>query len=111
MGKYLSQFKKGVLELVVLKVLSSRAMYGYEIAGEANARFDELGLREGTLYPILYRLEDDGMVASRWESGHARSVPKKYYAITDEGRETLAGAAEQWLRFARGVSNILEDEP
>lgn len=108
--KYMRQFKKGVLELVVLRVLKGQSMYGYEIVGDINTRYPGLGIREGTLYPILYRLEDDGLVAAVWEENKsARGVPKKYYVITEEGVTTLRRASAQWMEFANTITEILKD--
>ena len=65
--KYERQLKKGVLEILVLKLLSQKKMYGYQLIIEMKQLSHEMfTLREGTHYPILYRLEDDGLVVSQW---------------------------------------------
>ena len=65
--KYEKQMKKGVLDMLVLKLLRSEAKYGYQIIQEMKEKSDEAFLlKDGTLYPVLYRLEDDGLVTSSW---------------------------------------------
>lgn len=105
--RYLKQFKKGILEIVVLKLLSAREMYGYELISALNQKSRFFELKEGTLYPILYRLEDDGLMETRWEQ-EARGVPKKYYCITEKGRQTLQSASDVWLAFSAEVEKILK---
>lgn len=68
--RFAQQLKKGVLEMLVLKLICAKPAYGYELLSElkisSQGRFC---LKEGTLYPILYRLEDDGMIRSQWSTG------------------------------------------
>ena len=67
--KYIRQMKKGVLDMLVLKLLNKEQKYGYQLIYELKEKSGELFiLKEGTLYPILYRLEDDGLVQSCWSS-------------------------------------------
>ena len=95
--KYESQMKKGVLDMLVLKLLSKEEMYGYQIISELKVKSGErFLLKEGTLYPILYRLEDDSLVKSYWREVQGKGVPRKYYQITSEGRDTLKEIAQLW---------------
>lgn len=81
--------KKGVLDMLVLKLLSEDEKYGYQIISELRDRSRErFLLKEGTLYPILYRLEEDGLVESRWSGAEGRKVPRKYYHISGHGPHT-----------------------
>ena len=65
--RFLQQLKKGVLELLVLESVCCGSTYGYALLGHLKARSGGLfALKEGTLYPILYRLEDEGFIASGW---------------------------------------------
>lgn len=78
--KYERQMKKGVLDMLVLKLLESEPRYGYQIIQELKDKSgDVFSLKDGTLYPILYRLEDDGLVVSRWSEAVGKQVPRKYY--------------------------------
>ena len=67
-------------------------------------------LKEGTLYPILYRMEDDGLVVSKWSEPKGKEVSRKYYSITEEGRETLEQLQILWNRFTEKVDNIMESK-
>ena len=68
--RYLQQLKKGVLEMLVLRLICRKPAYGYELLNRLKTDSDGLfTLKEGTLYPILYRLEDDGMIQASWTTG------------------------------------------
>jgi PadR family transcriptional regulator PadR len=103
------QLKKGVLDILLLKLLEKRALYGYELMSlldrESKGYF---ALKEGTLYPVLYRLEDAGHVSSFWEKEQTRrGAQRKYYAITDQGRAYLAAAQEELALLIRSIVLIL----
>lgn len=68
-----------------------------------------LEVRDGTLYPVLYRLEEAGFVWPRWENPE-RGVPRKYYRITDEGKEEAKRLRMEWLEFAAALDAILDRE-
>ncbi|WP_312648810.1 PadR family transcriptional regulator [Aminipila sp.] len=108
--KYEQQLKKGVLEMLVLKLLMNEEKYGYQLISElgkySNGMFS---LKEGTLYPILYRLEDDGLVISRWSEPKRKEVSRKYYSISDTGRQTLSELNELWSNFSKNVTSIMEE--
>lgn len=104
----LYQFKKGALEFIVLGILDGQERYGYEIIGQLNAYKNILGeAKEGTLYPVLYRLSAEGLVAFRQAEKTGRGSPKKYYSLTDAGRAALKGLKEFWFRFSDTVDNIM----
>ena len=109
--KYESQMKKGVLDMLVLKLLESDEKYGYQIISElkekSNNRFL---LKEGTLYPILYRLEDDKFVESRWNEAVGKKVPRKYYVITEEGKKALKEIQTLWLDINHSAMMIMEEK-
>ena len=101
-----AQLRKGALEMAALASLWQRRLYGLEIIRflERNSR---LVLAEGTIYPILNRLKAEGLLTSDWveaEAGH----PRKYYSLTDAGRQRLRLMAEAWTSFAAGLSPLLE---
>lgn len=108
--KYERQMKKGVLDMLVLKLLKSEAKYGYQIIQELREKSEETFLlKDGTLYPILYRLEDDGLVVSRWSEAAQRQVSRKYYEITEAGRKALGEMEAAWKRISGGVSRLMEE--
>ena len=84
------ELKRGSAELLILSLLDARARHGYELSKLIHARSGgQLTFHIDSLYPVLYRLERAGYVAVRWETPE-RGVPRKYYRLTDEGREDLA---------------------
>lgn len=108
--KYIRQMKKGVLDMLVLKLLENDKKYGYQLISELKEKSGELFiLKEGTLYPILYRLEDDDFVESSWSSPQGKQVARKYYQITDKGREALEEISKLWKEMNHGVRQTMED--
>ena len=108
--KYERQMKKGVLDMLVLRLLRSEAKYGYQIIQELKEKSRETFLlKDGTLYPILYRLEDDGLVVSRWSSAVGKQVPREYYEITEEGIKALEKIENVWQRISDGVGKMMEE--
>jgi PadR family transcriptional regulator, regulatory protein PadR len=104
------ELKRGTLEMILLRLLLEKPMYGYELITTLEQRGGEIfALKEGTLYPVLYRLEQAGLIFSRWETLE-RGVPRKYYALTDTGSESLHTMVADWLKFARLVTGLVEIE-
>jgi len=104
------ELKKGSLELVVLSRLARGEAYGYEIVSELSARTGGVfEITDGTLYPVLYRLERAGCVGIRWETPD-RGVPRKYYQLTAIGREELRVLTEEWTRYVRAVQKLLTQD-
>jgi PadR family transcriptional regulator, regulatory protein PadR len=104
------ELKRGTLEMVLLHLFSIRSMYGYEVASELRERTNgHFELKEGTLYPILYRLEEAGQVSTEWVTPE-RGVPRKYYVITAPGRAELERQLEQWRSFTGVVSRLVDSE-
>ena len=101
-----TQYKKGVLELCVLALLHKRDCYGYEISEFLSQHIEIAG---GTAYPILRKLKADGLLTTylQEESG---GPPRKYYKLTELGRETYQNDRAEYLRFAKSVRTMLEDE-
>jgi PadR family transcriptional regulator PadR len=101
------ELKRGSLELIVLHLLSPGEAYGYEISSKLTEQTNgALEVIDGTLYPVLYRLERAAYVAVRWETPE-RGVPRKYYRLTDEGRAELERLREQWNTFAKAMAGLL----
>ena len=113
--RFAQQLKKGVLEMLVLGLVCEQPGHGYELLGRLAARSSGfLRTKEGTLYPILYRLEDDGFISSSWQTGGAaRTAPKKIYTATAAGRRALLAMQEEWRALCRCVQacgNVLAPE-
>src|ERR671911_2667308 len=98
------ELKRGSLELIVLHLLAPGEAYGYEIVSKLTAETNgALEVTDGTLYPVLYRLERGGFVAVRWETPE-RGVPRKYYRLTDAGRTHLGRLSAEWFAFAEAMA-------
>ncbi|MDO5400466.1 MAG: PadR family transcriptional regulator [Eubacteriales bacterium] len=109
--KFLQQLKKGVLELLVLRLICDSPSYGYELQKRLKEESGGLfQLKEGTLYPILYRLEDDGLIESGWQQGKGRAAPKKIYSATQKGRAENLRRHALWQTFSETVSQFLEEK-
>lgn len=107
--KYEKQIKKGVLEILVLKLLENDEKYGYQLISELKEKSGGMfTLKEGTLYPILYRLEDEGLVISRWSEPKGKEISRKYYQITGKGGQELKELCALWNDFQKNVKEILE---
>ena len=99
------QLKKGALELCVLALLARRESYAYEIA---STLADRVGMGEGTIYPLMRRMQNDGLVTTYLqESGSG--PPRKYYKITKSGTLALKTQVTEWLTFEGAVRKILGD--
>ena len=106
----LRELRRGSLELVVLHLLAAGEAYGYEIVSKLTADTNgALEITDGTLYPVLYRLERAGFVAVRWETPE-RGVPRKYYRLTDAGSEELARLTNEWTTFTKAMTKFLRQE-
>jgi PadR family transcriptional regulator PadR len=102
------ELKRGSLELIVLHLLASGESYGYEIVSKLTAQTNgALEVTDGTLYPVLYRLERAGYVAVRWETPE-RGVPRKYYRLTSEGRAELTRLKDEWTAFTKAMARLLK---
>jgi PadR family transcriptional regulator PadR len=100
--------RTGSTAVMVLRLLAEQPMYGYQIVKELQARSEGyFDLEQGTLYPALHRLEKDGLVTSQWEVV-ADGPSRKYYHITDTGRQELTKSARQWREFSRHLLQLLE---
>jgi PadR family transcriptional regulator, regulatory protein PadR len=104
------ELRRGSLELIVLHVLAPAEAYGYEIVTMLASRTNgALAVTDGTLYPVLYRLERAGLVAVRWETPE-RGVPRKYYRLTDAGSAELERLRHEWNTFVAAMAQLLANE-
>jgi PadR family transcriptional regulator PadR len=99
------QLKKGALELCVLSLLSKADMYGFELVGVISAH---VKISEGTIYPLLKRIKDDGFVTTYLRESQ-EGPPRKYYQITETGRGTLQILQAEWQSLVAGINKILEE--
>ena len=101
---------KSDLDTMILAVLRTESMHGYEIAKAIKLRSsDVLKVGEGQLYPALHILEKDGLVKAEWEQQQGKPA-KKIYSLTEEGAKKLAKQKKEWDSFVAGVGAILNLE-
>ena len=105
--KWSSQIRKGSLEMCLLGVIAGRPRYGFEIVQVMSAT-GGLSVTEGTLYPLLNRLQNEGLITAFWQESTS-GPPRKYYSLTETGRETFGRMKEEWRRYAVSVEAILVD--
>ena len=97
---------KGSTTMLILNLLNSNNMYGYEMIKVLKEKSENVfEMKEGTLYPILHSLEETGLIVSYWDEQTLRK--RKYYAITDEGRTVLKQKKDEWKLFSNGINNVL----
>ncbi len=104
-NKWISQLKKGTLSFIVLNILSSdKEYYGYDLLSEI-IKLTDIDIAEGTLYPLLVRLEKENLVGHKWieqESG----IPRKYYKITKTGKSTFVEMKAYWTNLNTTINSI-----
>lgn len=105
--RFQQQLKKGVLEMLVLEAICEGPTYGYALLTKLKERTNGyFTLKEGTLYPILYRLEDDGFIRAQWSEPEGRSAPKKIYSATEAGKTVRQIRYQIWVNFADTVNSF-----
>ncbi len=103
----IAQMRKGVLEMSVLAAISSREAYASDIL--ERLKLAHLIVVEGTLYPILTRLKNEGFLSYRWEESNS-GPPRKYYSITATGREFLTELRSGWDDLVSAVSRLFSSD-
>ena len=103
------QLRKGLLDIVVLNLLRHGRRHGYEMV-QTLKKIDGLNIREGNIYPILARLQTDGLVTSESETSRD-GPPRKYFNITNSGREVLDNMNTHWNRIIDSIELIREGKP
>ena len=102
-----SQMRKGVLEYCILCILEKREAYASSIIEELKAA--NLIVVEGTLYPLLIRQKNQGLLSYRWEES-TQGPPRKYYCITDKGRTQLAEMDSAWQEMVQSIQKLKKPE-
>ena len=104
-----STFMNGVPELLILRCLKDREMYGYELVQEIRDRTNTVvTLGEGVVYPLLHALEQKGALQSRRKTVQGRS--RVYYSITAKGAERLTGLSRTWSTLAAAIQQVMQGD-
>ena len=108
MAKTKSDLLQGTLDMLILKTLALEAMHGWGIAQRIQQiSEDVLCVNQGSLYPALYRLEQQGWIESEWGSSE-NNRQAKYYKLTRTGRKQLAEETENWERLSEAINRVLQ---
>ena len=103
-----TELLKGTLSLLILSLLSRKAMYGYELAATVHRDTDgAFQWREGSLYPSLHKLEQSGLIVGEWEEKET-GRKRRYYHVTKKGRAALQAKVQSWNDLCRAVNRVLE---
>ena len=101
-----SQMKRGTLEMCALSVVSRGDCYGYELVNRISKCME---ITEGTIYPLMKRLKDSGLIDSYIVESN-EGPPRKYYKLTEAGREELTRLTEEWFEFTQSIDKLLKGE-
>jgi len=101
-----SQLLRGVLDLCLLAVIGEGPAYGYEMTKRLRARGMSI-VGEGSIYPLLGRLERDGLVETRREASNG-GPPRKYYSLSSNGKQSLETGVEEWKTARDGIDRALD---
>ncbi|MDR0263234.1 MAG: helix-turn-helix transcriptional regulator [Sphingobacterium sp.] len=97
---------KGSTAILLLTVLNKKEMYGYELIKEIERSSEGVfSMKEGTLYPILHTLEAEGWLEAYWSTHDGRK--RKYYRITERGRNQLQEKTKEWVQFRTAVDRVI----
>jgi transcriptional regulator len=109
-GQEKSDLLQGTLDLLVLKTLALEPMHGYGIAKRIQQISDDvLQVNQGSLYPALLRLQQNGWISAKWGASE-KNRRAKYYSLTPAGRKQLVAATENWERLAAAVFRLLQTQ-
>ena len=108
-SRFSSDLVRSSTDLVILALLGDRPMYGYEILVSLTDRGNgQFRFKQGTLYPVLYRLEREGWIRAKWETPPT-GKKRKVYSLTADGKKVQAERLAEWKRFTAAVNAILEE--
>lgn len=99
-----TQFKKGVMDLCVLKLLEKKDYYGYELVQKIS---ESIQVSEGTLYPILRRLSKEGLLETYFQESK-EGPQRKYYGLTRKGKQKSSKLNKEWKSFIEKVNKIIK---
>ena len=108
--KWLVQMRKGAAEFAVLSLLRNGRSYGSKLL-DSIAEAKRLNLSEGSIYPLLKRLEHDEKITSSWEHDEGAAHPRKYYELTAKGRSLVEAMSEEWQAFSRAMETLQVTAP
>ena len=104
--KISKELLKGSTKMLILEMVKDENMYGYQMIKKLKEKSNNVfEFKEGTLYPILHSLEEEGLISSYWDETTAKK--RKYYAITTKGKKSLKEKNEEWKIFSESVNRVI----
>ncbi len=108
LDRWSKEVKRGAVTLAILALLSKRKAYGYEAVKLLDEKMSFLALEQGTVYPLLRRLEKRELLRSEWDYEDP-TKPKKYYIVTDEGLMAMGAMTQTWSILSREMRDVLTE--
>ena len=106
MAHYSKELLKGAADTLVLSAFADGEKYGYQVVKELESRSEGFfAFKEGTLYPILHRLENQGLLAARWQT-MPNGTERRYYSLTRKGQGALSEKLSEWRTFVHAVGRV-----
>ena len=105
LNEWRSQLKRGTLEFCILLMIRERERYGYEMISRLE-KSPILAAKESTIYPLLRRLLKEELLTSVWRESAEGLPPRKYYALTEKGRQTLDDMSREWEGLLSAINEI-----
>ena len=106
LDRWSKEVKRGAVTLAILALLSKRRAYGYEAVKLLDEKMSFLALEQGTVYPLLRRLEKRELLVSEWDYDDP-TKPRKYYTVTQEGLKALAAMTQTWSVLSREMRDVI----
>lgn len=104
--KISKELLKGSTKMLILEMVKDENMYGYQMIKNLKEKSNNVfEFKEGTLYPILHSLEEEGLISSYWDDTTGKK--RKYYAITTKGKKSLKQKNEEWKIFSESVNRVI----
>ncbi len=108
LDRWSKEVKRGAVTLAILALLSKKKAYGYEAVKLLDEKMSFLALEQGTVYPLLRRLEKRELLRSEWDYEDP-TKPKKYYTVTDEGLMAMGAMTQTWSILSREMRDVLTE--
>lgn len=105
---WISQVRRGLVEFCILESISKQPMYGYDLLVYLE-QWDIISITEGTLYPLLRRLQKEEYIVSYWQESDA-GPPRKYYQLTKKGEELLHFMKSTWSQLTQSIDELIQME-
>lgn len=101
----INELRRGTQMLFVLDALEHK-QYGYSLLSELESK--KVAIEAGTLYPLLRRLDEQGLLDSEWDTTESR--PRKYYVLSDKGKDTLSELKKEWVKLTKELSVLFKED-